>query len=301
MVLAWKVAELPLAPALRVFPTLKRFAPAFAPRGILNPPGQSPPIEERTIMSLSSLYHDLGVIVFAGTSVRRVKRIGKILRKAVAVGGPPRIMSTTYNCLNFMSYKLPVEDWHIDTTHKSEEGYLSTEALVDLGKKAAFKWGEQTVRNMKDADGNSPPVSFREHHVRITQGLHVRGVIHQTANGPRRLPVEALMRITKLQDQCGVIMRIFFYTAVTGHYVGEVKLHLNFYSTVGDKEPLHPGLSKAILDKGPREKLCTKTDRNLVKNGLWKLEDQVWYGRASDAQRRLQTLKPENTEMLGKS
>lgn len=88
--------------ALEVFPTLARY-PAFNPRkpdrvriGFL--PGKDKTerrdekdhpllLEQAHAEGVSSLYHDLGVLAFAGCSAAHTKRIGDILERVAAWGG----------------------------------------------------------------------------------------------------------------------------------------------------------------------------------------------------------------------
>lgn len=79
------------APALEVFPTLRRW-PVIRPR-----PGISVPIgrQDSTILdkksidhSMRHLYHDLGVLVFSGCSAKQAARIGDVLARTVGAGGP---------------------------------------------------------------------------------------------------------------------------------------------------------------------------------------------------------------------
>lgn len=78
-----------LPPALEVFSTLTRFQ-SLRPRRLAEVPigGPSTNVSARALQqSAIHLYHDLGVIVFAGCSVREVRRIGDVLKEVVAWGG----------------------------------------------------------------------------------------------------------------------------------------------------------------------------------------------------------------------
>jgi len=84
-----------LPPALQVFPTLQRF-PALRPRRQQShvpigckSSGPAPSPDDASLqLSALHLYHDLGVLIFAGASPRQTERIGDILRQVVAWGGP---------------------------------------------------------------------------------------------------------------------------------------------------------------------------------------------------------------------
>lgn len=90
-------------PALEVFPTLKRFAKQkyhpFQPRNDRIPPGtQHPYSRGLRVQSMSHLYHDLGVMVFAGTTDRQTRKIGDILKESMAhPGGLPSLLGYKYD------------------------------------------------------------------------------------------------------------------------------------------------------------------------------------------------------------
>lgn len=78
-----------LPPALEVFPTLVRFQ-TMRPRRLAEVPvgGPAGNVTAKALQqSAIHLYHDLGVLVFAGCSVGEVRRIGDVLRAVVAWGG----------------------------------------------------------------------------------------------------------------------------------------------------------------------------------------------------------------------
>lgn len=80
----------PLAPALRVFQTLQRY-PIIRPRQLPDVPvgcTSAPVSVQAAQQSILSLYHDLGVLVFAGSNVKQTERIGDLLRQVVAWKGP---------------------------------------------------------------------------------------------------------------------------------------------------------------------------------------------------------------------
>lgn len=82
------------SPALSVFPTLRRF-PALQPRSSTQVPiGCSHPVKLIHVQnSIPHLYHDLGVLVFAGVTPQQIGQIGNILEWIVRLGGPGMIDS----------------------------------------------------------------------------------------------------------------------------------------------------------------------------------------------------------------
>ena len=78
--------------ARQVFPILARFQNLRPRRFNATPVGFEPPRgavdADQLFNGLRHLYHDLGVLVFAGCSRRRVARIAAILRRVVQGGGP---------------------------------------------------------------------------------------------------------------------------------------------------------------------------------------------------------------------
>lgn len=122
--MALRLLEYKLAPAFRVFPTLQRFTPAFQPRWLADVPPGGPLPGAMAHASIGSVYDDLGVIAFAGASVKQATRIGTLLEKIVSVGGPLMMRTANYNPSDrhtkVVKYRLPVEDWHIDSIFKTE-------------------------------------------------------------------------------------------------------------------------------------------------------------------------------------
>jgi hypothetical protein len=92
--------------ALEVFPTLARYK-AFRPRRANPPIGNTdlkvdPRLQDDQSNShkskldgradtFSHLYHDLGVLAFAGCTAAQTERIGSILQRVVAWGGPAHL------------------------------------------------------------------------------------------------------------------------------------------------------------------------------------------------------------------
>ncbi|KAH8685263.1 hypothetical protein BGZ61DRAFT_455197 [Ilyonectria robusta] len=286
--MALRLLDYKIAPALRVFPTLKRFTPALQPRWLIGIPPGGPLPGAISHGSISSVYDDLGVIAFAGASVKQATRIGTLLEKVVSLGGASVMRTATYHPSDryhkIVKYRLPVEDGHIDPIFKTEEGYLSIEGLLRLGKTAAFKWGTGALESSNDPDINTKTVKFREHNVRIQQGPLTQGVVHQTINGPRRLPVDAILHIAIKPGVCRVSMSILFYTAIKGHYLGTTKLHLDFYSAANGMQPLHADYTSTIFEGGPHEVPARRSDRDFLNKSVWNLERQVWAHREPRSQ-----------------
>ncbi|KAH6995018.1 hypothetical protein EDB80DRAFT_897289 [Ilyonectria destructans] len=303
--MALRLLDYKLAPALRVFPTLKRFTPAFQPRWLADVPPGGPLPEAMAHGSIATVYEDLGVIAFAGASVKQATHIGTLLEKVVSIGGPSMTRTANYNpsdrYCKVVKYRLPVEDGHIDSIFKTEEGYLSTEGLLHLGKTAAFKWGTGALEKSNDPEINIKTINFREHRVRIKQGPFTAGVIHQTINGPRRLPVDAVLHITKKPDACRVGMVINFYTAVKEQYVGTTRLHLDFYSTANGMQQLHPDYLWKIFKGGQHDRLVTREDRNSLNESVWDLERQVWAHRVAHEKPLDQRQTPKTGETKAKA
>lgn len=122
--MALRLLDYKIAPALRVFPTLKRFTPALQPRWLIDIPPGGPLPGAISHGSISSVYDDLGVITFAGASVKQATRIGTLLEKVVSIGGPSVMRTATYYPSDrnhkVVKYRLPVEDGHIDPIFKTE-------------------------------------------------------------------------------------------------------------------------------------------------------------------------------------
>ncbi|KAG6040499.1 hypothetical protein E4U41_000368 [Claviceps citrina] len=86
------MAKSRLAPALQVFQILQRYPMMIRPRCDPEVPiGRKPAQGDvlcRGTASPQSLYHELGVLVFAGTNAKQTQEIGHISRHVLAWGGP---------------------------------------------------------------------------------------------------------------------------------------------------------------------------------------------------------------------
>ena len=107
-----------LPAALNVFPTLRMW-PIIRPRRQVDAPAggasNRAKFPSRSVQtSLLHLYHDLGVLVFAGASVKQTERIGDILRQVVAWGGIGGVAarSAAVDVAHHRDAALPMEDLH---------------------------------------------------------------------------------------------------------------------------------------------------------------------------------------------
>lgn len=117
-----------LAPALQVFQTLQRY-PIIRPRRQPDVPigCVSPSLSAQAAQqSILSLYHDLGVLVFAGCSASQTERIGDILRQVVNWGGPGGAITslTTGQHTHKRVDELPARDLH-DTLDEARVSFDS--------------------------------------------------------------------------------------------------------------------------------------------------------------------------------
>ncbi|KPM35430.1 hypothetical protein AK830_g11129 [Neonectria ditissima] len=231
-----------------------------------------------------SFYHDLGVLAFAGSSVNQVDRIADLIQQAVDLTGTmQRSISAVchFNRL-YTKYRLPTEDWHIDAHYKPKEGILSTEALLDLGKKAVFKWAGEALEKLEDDELKMKTITVREDAVHIQQGPYARGIIHQTVNGPRRLPVDAFVSIQKANEGC--LFSAEFFAVGTSHYLGRVFMRAVFFSISDVKEPLSAELVSRLLStvRRPYVRTIPPTPRSL-NDSLRILEEEIWFDRVPEA------------------
>ncbi|KAH7152824.1 hypothetical protein EDB81DRAFT_881783 [Dactylonectria macrodidyma] len=267
--------------AFRVLPGLKQFAPTFAPRSLLysKPGSYVRQIKPQTVgTDLQSIYHDLGVIVFAGAPVVQVERIGYLIRKVIHFG--PTLKRVYYKKLpsKVNTWRIPTEDWHIDANHNTEIGYLSSDALVEFSKTLAYRWANNTLDHMEaeGSDINHNTVSFREHHFSIKQTPSDSGIINKTVNGPRRLPIDAVIQAAVQPKLPQIGFHMLFYAAGTGRLVGESTISLNFYYKKDKKLELLNRNLRRIWDASPYDRARNLTSAEMVNKTLWSLEHETW-------------------------
>lgn len=141
------------------------------------------------------MYHDMGVLVYSGVSTEKVNKIGDLLKDAINPGlwlttAPGGNTDAPFD--KFTVYRLQTEEWHIDQSFRPKRGSINIEGLVDLALKAVRQWTGHIMEKAKDVESLKDSFTLTEASLRITDDFANRGgVLIYTANGSRRLPVDA--------------------------------------------------------------------------------------------------------------
>ncbi|KND87459.1 hypothetical protein TOPH_07933 [Tolypocladium ophioglossoides CBS 100239] len=281
-----------LPPALQVFPTLQRF-PALRPRRQAEVPigcgtrGATAVDAFAAQQSVLHLYHDLGVLVFAGATPQQTRRIGDIVRQVVAWGG-----------LGGAAARMGGE---AGGGRRRREGRLGTEDLFEavdarraglIKPEALLRMATARFRQMLETQISEVQPALRKIHIQETQVLipgspPPNGTVLQTASGPRRLPIDSFASICIDRTDGHAIGEARFFTAGTGAYVGAARV---------DYEILHHDkVDQALKPVWGHGKLGKRraADGDLAKRGrgevldqvlrpLWQLEREVWAERAEE-------------------
>ncbi|KAH7141270.1 hypothetical protein B0J13DRAFT_55800 [Dactylonectria estremocensis] len=266
--------------AFRIIPALRNFAPGFAPRSPkFTTPGDSrQSIKPHSIgITLQSIYHDLGVVVFHGAPVAQVARIGYLLRKLMEHGpNLKRIYSETPDqSVKVLTQRIPTEDWHIDPFHRTKEGYLSTDALFEYSRTLAYQWARLALNRVEGDEIGFNTVEYREQRVQVNQRLTDGGIIHETINGPRRLPIDAVIQADVNSTNSAIGLHIHYYAAGTGRLVGESKSLLYFFYKAKQRE-LFPDDLKRIWSASSYDRPRNLKSAEIISRTLWTIERETW-------------------------
>ncbi|PNY27397.1 Uncharacterized protein TCAP_02668 [Tolypocladium capitatum] len=282
-----------LPPALQVFPTLRRF-PELRPRRQAEVPigcGAGAVDAHAAQQSVLHLYHDLGVLVFAGATPRQTRRIGDVVRQVVAWGGPGGAAASM--------------DGEHGGGRRTREGRMGKGDLLEaadarragvIKPEALLRMATARFREMLETQTSEvqrpalQTVHMRETQAMIPGSPPPNGTVLQTASGPRHLPVDSFtsIRIDRTHGRASGEAR--FFTAGTGAYVGAARVD---YEMVlrdeagramepdwGHGKPGQPRAADGELATGGRAEVLDK-----VLRPLWQLEREVWAERAPEVLR----------------
>ncbi|KOS21950.1 hypothetical protein ESCO_001658 [Escovopsis weberi] len=270
-----------LPPALEVFPTLAKF-PALNPRRLHQIPIGCRGGEDASLADLRRsalhIYHDLGVLVFAGCSAAQVHRIGDVLRQVVTWGGPGGIVSMLHD-RTVKFYKA--------TEAADAVGILKLEAVMRLAKARIKEQLKERVEGMRPAVKG---IHTRDIEIVVPGGPQPSGIVHQTLSGPRRLPVESWTALSINNKTGHLVGEIRFFTAGAGEYLGGATIKYLMFRRDSDDEPSAPfwahGRIPERMRREPqlvRERMDKVLDRAL--QPLWEMERDVWGNRADELAR----------------
>ncbi|KAL7896191.1 hypothetical protein HDV63DRAFT_170098 [Trichoderma sp. SZMC 28014] len=290
-----------LAPALEIFPTLARFQ-TIRPRRLAEVPigGPSHEVSPRALQqSAIHLYHDLGVIVFAGCSVAEVRRIGDVLKEVVAFGGPGGVVAR-------------LDGWEGEVVRRRERslkgkgelyrdldekrtGIIRPEVLLQL----ATTRFEETLKERIPELRTAKNIDIRETQVILPGSPPPRGIINKTANGPRRLPIESFTTMGVNRVSGYTIGETRFFTVGSGNYVGGARvdyLMLKHEEEKNKKISVKPFWGHGNLKQRRRvgyEEQTAIFDQVIgrLMQPLWELERSVWADKAEELEKRREKKK----------
>ncbi|KAF5025117.1 hypothetical protein F66182_2818 [Fusarium sp. NRRL 66182] len=290
------------SPALAAFPTLLNFLPAFQPRRFRHVPPSGHHHNGRTkegkmkevkfklrLRSMTSLYHDLGTLVFAGANPEQVEQIGDILAQAVLPDGRMQVNQAAdgsglrhqYN--KHSVYRLNVKDEHIDSeSPRHHMGVLSKSGLCDLSKQVFEMWKRDFDSEIQKHDGSE---SYLE-----VQNTTVMPY-HKSGAGQHRLPVEVY--VATREESGSVFIDLEFNSVGTRHYLGKVIMTAKQDE---DARTLAENETTGVIYKYAPSTVQQNTDMTCnITNRLWDLEKQIWAGREN---KRQPWMKRDQSHML---
>ncbi|KAJ4156587.1 hypothetical protein NW754_008219 [Fusarium falciforme] len=292
-------------PATRVFPNLRNIQPGLQPRrgGIPKNPNDA---ERRK--TLRSMYQDMGVMVYSGISTEQVNRIGDVLNKATKpsfrLSIPPKEQDDA-KFDKFTMYRLQTEEWHVDQVFKPKRGSITLEGLFDLALKAARQWAGHILEKAEGIESLKGSFGLTETEVKIAYDSTNRGgVILHTANGPRRLPVEAYVLAAGGNK---FSLRVNLVSAGMRKSLGRVNINLVPYSKRDGHVdiPTWESTVKEIFELAPNDCGSDVVLLRETMDSFYNLEREVWddiYLKEAEAKAKKeeeaesQTKKPEEID-----
>ncbi|RFU81784.1 hypothetical protein TARUN_374 [Trichoderma arundinaceum] len=301
-----------LPPALEVFPTLARFQ-TIRPRKLFEVPigGPANNVSAKALQQGAiHLYHDLGVIVFAGCSVSEVRRIGDVLREVVSWGGQGGVVAR-------------LDAWEGEVVRRREKdikskgdlyrpldekrtGIIKPEVLLEIATKRFEKTLKERIPELKDAKN----IDIRETQVILPGSPPPRGIINKTVDGPRRLPIESFTTMGVNRVSGYTIGETRFFTVGSGNYVGGARVDYLMLKYEENKESKDKEKSKSkstsitvtpYWGHGKLKQRRRASDEaqaaifnEVVKNvmqPLWDLERSVWATKAEELEKRREKKK----------
>ncbi|POR31549.1 Uncharacterized protein TPAR_08268 [Tolypocladium paradoxum] len=279
-----------LPPALQVFPTLRRF-PALRPRRQAEVPigcsGRDAVDAHAAQRSVLHLYHDLGVLVFAGATPRQTRRIGDMVRQVVAwggLGGAAARMGGEGAGGRRREGRLRRGDM-FETVDARRAGVIKPEALLRM---ATARFREMLETQISEVRPASEKVHMQETQVIIPGSPPANGTVLQTASGPRHLPIDSFATIRVDRTHGHAIGEARFFTAGTGAYVGAARVDYVMLHHDGADQATKPawghgkpGKRRAADGELAKRRRGEVLDK--VLEPLWQLEREIWAERAEEA------------------
>ncbi|KAH6603218.1 hypothetical protein Trco_007993 [Trichoderma cornu-damae] len=300
-----------LPPAFEVFPTLARFK-SMRPRRLFEVPigGPASNVTAKALQqSAIHLYHDLGVVVFAGCSVGEVRRIGDVLREVVAWGGQGGVVAR-------------LDAWEGEVVRRREEdvkgegdlykaldekrtGIIKPEVLLQIATKRFQETLKERIPELETAED----IDIRQTQVILPGSPPPRGIINKTVDGPRRLPIESFTTMGVNRVSGYTIGETRFFTVGSSNYVGGARVDYLMLKYGEDKDKdkdkdKRPSMNMSVRPFWGYGKLKQRRRASDEAQGaifddvvtkvmqpLWDLERSVWAAKAEELERRREMKK----------
>ncbi|KAK4065447.1 hypothetical protein Trihar35433_7567 [Trichoderma harzianum] len=291
-----------LPPALQVFPTLTRFA--IRPRRLAEVPigGPTTSVSAQALQqSAIHLYHDLGVLVFAGCSVREVSRIGDVLREVVALGGQGGLVTR-------------LDAWEGEVVRRREEGVKEGDVYKALDEKRtgiikptallrlATTRFEEILKEKVPELKTAKDIDLRETQVMVPASPPPRGILNKTVDGLRRVPIESFTTIGVNRVSGFTIGETRFFTIGSGNYVGGARADYMMLKYSEDKDSKdisvtpywgHGKLKQRRRASDEAQGAIFDDVVSKVMQPLWDVERSVWAAKAEELEKKNNKEKKE--------
>ncbi|KAH0521938.1 hypothetical protein TsFJ059_005868 [Trichoderma semiorbis] len=291
-----------LPPALQVFPTLTRFA--LRPRRLAEVPigGPSNSVSAQALQqSAIHLYHDLGVLVFAGCSVREVSRIGDVLREVVALGGQGGLVTR-------------LDAWEGEVVRRREEGVEEGDVYKALDEKRtgiikptallrlATTRFEEILKGKLPELKTAKDIDLRETQVMVPASPPPRGILNKTVDGLRRVPIESFTTIGVSRVSGFTIGETRLFTVGSGNYVGGARADYMMLKYSEDKDSKdisvtpywgHGKLKQRRRASDEAQGAIFDDVVSKVMQPLWDVERSVWAAKAEALEKKNSKEKKE--------
>ncbi|KAF4470207.1 hypothetical protein FALBO_2879 [Fusarium albosuccineum] len=267
--------------AFTAFPTLERFRPNFHPgrKTIVLPLNQDGayygvlPLRN----ALRTIYHDIGVLVYAGASTAQVQKIARLLPALVDPDRglrhrPEKLKDVEYR---YKRYRLKAHYQHTNKGFYPKRGFLSTAGLLNLCQRAVQTWSDEVQHNY--VENNDSTLTLRQRDVTLKPDIvHAGGIIHETIKSHHYLPVDAYLQIDP-SDRLTFNINVQLFAVGTGHFLGMGTIGVAAFVTdeEGSGQRVH---CKNILQYTPQSTGFPGTASSIrpTMSNLYKLERQIW-------------------------
>ncbi|KAL7955967.1 hypothetical protein V8C34DRAFT_230027 [Trichoderma compactum] len=288
-----------LPPALQVFPTLTRFA--VRPRRLAEVPigGPASSVSAQALQQGAiHLYHDLGVLVFAGCSVREVNRIADVLREVVALGGQGGLVAR-------------LDAWEGEVVRRREKGVEEGDVYKALGEKRtgiikptallrlATTRFEEILKEKVPELKAAKDIDLRETQVMVPASPPPRGIINTTVDGHRRVPIESFTTIGVNRVSGFIIGETRFFTVGSSNYVGGARADYMMLKHSGDEDSKDKSANISVTPYWGHGRLKQRRRASDEAQGaifddvvskvmqpLWDVERSVWATKAEELEKK---------------